>query len=339
MFFKLNSLTDREVIDKISEASRAGVQVQMIIRGISCLLPGVEGKTDGVHIRSIVGRFLEHARIYSFGVDSDTIYLSSADMMTRNTEHRVEIAYPVLDPACRALVQRYVKAQLKDNVKARVLSPSGEWMPVTRSAGEAPFNSQEYLLARAYRDADEAASKRESAPVVDIPGDSPAAMAQAEAELDAAEASAVGAQTLAASSRDGETPAGAQAQAAAKDAGMSAGLNESASPMVSTEGGAAAVPQAAPTAPQAEATAAATPQTAAAAATAGIPVKATIVEPEPESQAESAPRAATVSSHGQHARPKAAAKKTLARRQPGRFKLGLGLIGMGIKTLITGKTK
>ena len=327
VFFKLNSLTDREVIDKISEASRAGVQVQMIIRGISCLLPGIEGKTDGVHIRSIVGRFLEHARIYSFGVDSDTIYLSSADMMTRNTEHRVEIAYPVLDPACRALVQRYVKAQLKDNVKARVLSPSGEWVPVTRSAGEAPFNSQEYLLARAYRDADEAASKRESAPVVDIPGDSPAAMAQAEAELDAAEASAVEAQTLAASSRDAGAPAGVQTHAAAKGAGMSAGLNEAASPSVSAEAGAA--PQAA---------AAAAPQTEAAAA-AGIPVKASIVEPEPESQAESAPRAATVSSRGQHARPKAAAKKTLARRQPGRFKLGLGLIGMGIKTLITGKTK
>ena len=283
VFFKLNSLTDREVIDKISEASRAGVQVQMIIRGISCLLPGVEGKTDGVHIRSIVGRFLEHARIYSFGVDSDTIYLSSADMMTRNTEHRVEIAYPVLDSECRALVQRYVKAQLKDNVKARVLSPSGEWVPVTRGAGEAPFNSQEYLLARAYRDADEAASKRESAPVMDIPDDSPAAMAQAEAELDAAEASAVEAQTLAASGRDGETP------------------------------------QATPAA--------------------GIPVKATIVEPEPESQAESVPRATASSSRGQHARPKAAVKKTLARRQPGRFKLGLGLIGMGIKTLITGKTK
>ena len=325
VFFKLNSLTDREVIDKISEASRAGVQVQMIIRGISCLLPGIEGKTDGVHIRSIVGRFLEHARIYSFGVDSDTIYLSSADMMTRNTEHRVEIAYPVLDPACRALVQRYVKTQLKDNVKARVLSPSGEWMPVTRGAGEAPFNSQEYLLARAYRDADEAATKRESAPVVDIPDDSPAAMAQAEAELDAAEASAVEAQTLAASSRDAGAPAGAQTQAAAKDAGMSAGLNEPAAPMVSAEAGAA--PQTA---------AAAAPQTEAAA---GIPVKATIVEPEPDSQTESVPRATAGSSRGQHARPKTAAKKALARRQPGRFKLGLGLIGMGIKTLITGKTK
>ena len=331
VFFKLNSLTDREVIDKISEASRAGVQVQMIIRGISCLLPGIEGKTDGVHIRSIVGRFLEHARIYSFGVDSDTIYLSSADMMTRNTEHRVEIAYPVLDPACRALVQRYVQTQLKDNVKARELSPTGEWVPVTRATGEAPFNSQEYLLARAYRDAEEAASKltrkRESALVVNIPSDSPTAEARAEAELDAAEASAVEAQMPAVSSNDAGAPSGAQTQAAAKGAGMSAGLNEAASPSVSAEAGAA--PQAA---------AAAAPQTEAAAA-AGIPVKATIVEPEPDSQTESAPRATAGSSRGQHARPKVAAKKALARRQPGRFKLGLGLIGMGIKTLITGKTK
>ena len=98
VFFKLNSLTDREVIDKIAEASCAGVRVDMIIRGISCLKPGVPGKTENVHVRSIVGRFLEHARVYAFGVDSDMIYLSSADMMTRNTEHRVEIAFPVLDP-------------------------------------------------------------------------------------------------------------------------------------------------------------------------------------------------------------------------------------------------
>ena len=322
VFFKLNSLTDREVIDKISEASRAGVQVQMIIRGISCLLPGIEGKTDGVHIRSIVGRFLEHARIYSFGVDSDTIYLSSADMMTRNTEHRVEIAYPVLDPACRALVQRYVKAQLKDNVKARELSPEGEWMSVARSMGEAPFNSQEYLLARAYRDAEEAASKltrkRESALVVDIPSDSPAAEARAEAELDAAQVSVVEQQAQAASSKEADASAAVETQAA------TAGEAES------------SVDAEAVVTPQVKATAAAAQQPAPAA---GIPVKATIVEPEPETQAKSAPHAAAGSSRGQHAKPKAAAKKTLARRQPGRVKLGLGLIGMGIKTLITGKTK
>ena len=318
VFFKLNSLTDREVIDKISEASRAGVQVQMIIRGISCLLPGIEGKTDGVHIRSIVGRFLEHARIYSFGVESDTIYLSSADMMTRNTEHRVEIAYPVLDPACRALVQRYVKAQLKDNVKARELSPEGEWMPVARSMGEAPFNSQEYLLARAYRDAEEAASKRESAPVANIPSDSPAAEARAEAELDAAQASVVEQQAQAAPSKEADASAAVETQAA------TAGEAE---PSVDAE---------AVVTPQVKATAAAVPQTAPAA---GIPVKATIVEPDPQARSESASRATVSSSRGQHAKPKTGAKKTLARRQPSRIKLGLGLIGMGIKTLITGKTK
>ena len=294
----------------------------MIIRGISCLLPGIEGKTDGVHIRSIVGRFLEHARIYSFGVDSDTIYLSSADMMTRNTEHRVEIAYPVLDPACRALVQRYVKAQLKDNVKARELSPEGEWMSVARSMGEAPFNSQEYLLARAYRDAEEAASKltrkRESALVVDIPSDSPAAEARAEAELDAAQVSVVEQQAQAASSKEADASAAVETQAA------TAGEAES------------SVDAEAVVTPQVKATAAAAQQPAPAA---GIPVKATIVEPEPETQAKSAPHAAAGSPRGQHAKPKAAAKKTLARRQPGRVKLGLGLIGMGIKTLITGKTK
>ena len=315
VFFKLNSLTDREVIDKISEASRAGVQVQMIIRGISCLLPGIEGKTDGVHIRSIVGRFLEHARIYSFGVESDTIYLSSADMMTRNTEHRVEIAYPVLDPACRALVQRYVKAQLKDNVKARELSPEGEWMPVARSMGEAPFNSQEYLLARAYRDADEAAKeavrKRTAAPAGGIPSDSPTAEQQAEAELDAAAAS------------------------------IAAGVPAPPSADVSSDDAPVAVPAPSENA----AKVAAAPVDAPVSPAAGIPVKATIVEPEPQTEPETAPSDADNgsrsprSSRGQHAKPKAAAKKTLARRQPGRVKLGLGLIGMGIKTLITGKTK
>ena len=311
VFFKLNSLTDREVIDKISEASRAGVQAQMIIRGISCLLPGIEGKTDGVHIRSIVGRFLEHARIYSFGVESDTIYLSSADMMTRNTEHRVEIAYPVLDPACRALVQRYVKAQLKDNVKARELSPEGEWMPVARSMGEVPFNSQEYLLARAYRDADEAAKeavrKRTAAPAGGIPSDSPAAEQQAEAELDAAAAS------------------------------IAAGVPAPPSADVSSDDAPVAVPAPSENA----AKVAAAPVDAQAAPAAGIPVKATIVEPKPEAAPRDADNGSRSprSSRGQHAMPKAAAKKALARRQPGRFKLGLGLIGMGIKTLITGKTK
>lgn len=156
VFFKLNSLTDREVIDKISEASRAGVHVEMIIRGISCLLPGVPEKTENVQIRSIVGRFLEHARVYAFGEDADTIYLSSADMMTRNTEHRVEIAYPLLDADVRAAVRGYMDAQLADNVKARRLTSSGTWASIAKTPGEAPFNSQEFLLAQAYKDAENA---------------------------------------------------------------------------------------------------------------------------------------------------------------------------------------
>ena len=159
-FFKMNSLTDREVIDKIAEASRVGVRVDMIIRGISCMLPGVEGATENVHIRSIVGRFLEHARVYAFGEDADTIYLSSADMMTRNTEHRVEIAYPVLDPTCRALVHEYTDAQLRDNVKARELDDTGRWVPVARAEGEAPFNAQEHLMERAIECARSAEEQR-----------------------------------------------------------------------------------------------------------------------------------------------------------------------------------
>lgn len=175
VFLKLNSLTDRDVIDKIAEASCAGVQVNMIIRGISCLKPGVKGKTENVHVRQIVGRFLEHARVYAFGVDQDMIYLSSADMMTRNTEHRVEIAYPVLDPACRALVQKYMNAQLCDNVKARTLTSKGTWKKISRGEGEEPFVAQEYLMeqaiARANGEADDAEEATATAPGAEEPAD------------------------------------------------------------------------------------------------------------------------------------------------------------------------
>ena len=168
VFLKMNSLTDREVIDKISEASCAGVQVEMIIRGISCLLPGIPGKTENVHIRSIVGRFLEHARVYAFGEDADTVYLSSADMMTRNTEHRVEIAFPVLDANIRAQVIEYMDIQLADNVKARELTSAGEWGPVNAPEGAEPFIAQERLMELATERASKAA-KAESKRVVARP--------------------------------------------------------------------------------------------------------------------------------------------------------------------------
>lgn len=151
VFMKMNSLTDRDVIDKIAEACQAGVRVIMIIRGICCIRANVEGYTEGLMIRQIVGRFLEHTRIYAFGTEADTIYLSSADMMTRNTEHRVEIAYPVLDDTCRKLVVQFVNIQLADNAKARELASDGRWKVVDPELGEPTINAQELLLAVAYR--------------------------------------------------------------------------------------------------------------------------------------------------------------------------------------------
>lgn len=222
-FFKMNSLTDREVIDKIAEASQAGVRVDMIIRGICCLLPGVVGKTDNVHIRSIVGRFLEHARVYAFGEDADTLYLSSADMMTRNTEHRVEIAYPVLDPTCRALVRAYMTSQLRDNVKARVLSSQGTWEPVARPEDEAAFNAQEHCMAQAVERARQAEARWAEAREANA-GAGAGAGADAGAGLTGgpgAGAGAVGGPSagVAAGSVDTGTTASAGAEAAAASAG------------------------------------------------------------------------------------------------------------------------
>ena len=150
VFLKMNSLTDRDVIDKIAEATQAGVNVEMVVRGIVCMRPGVEGKTDGLQVHQIVGRFLEHARVYAFGPDVDTLYLSSADMMTRNTEHRVEIAYPVLDDTCRQLVVEYMRTQMADNVKARLLTCDGTWDKVPIEEGAELVNSQEAFIKRAY---------------------------------------------------------------------------------------------------------------------------------------------------------------------------------------------
>ena len=173
IFLKMNSLTDRDVIDKISEACEAGVDVQMTIRGIACIKAGVPGKTDGLEVRQIVGRFLEHARIYSFGADADMIYLSSADMMTRNTERRVEIAYPVFDPACREIVKHFMALQHDDNVKARNLDENGEWQRVPVAEGEPAVNSQETLLAEAYERARVAAgaARRPRAHATEQPGE------------------------------------------------------------------------------------------------------------------------------------------------------------------------
>lgn len=145
ILFKLNSLTDRDIIDKLSQASNAGVKVKLIIRGICCILPGVAGFTENITIISIVGRYLEHFRAYCFGdEDNLKIFISSADLMTRNTERRVEIACPIYDDKTKMRIWRILKAQLKDNVKARQLLASGEYVPLPSAAAE-PFDSQEYF--------------------------------------------------------------------------------------------------------------------------------------------------------------------------------------------------
>ena len=128
IIMKMNSVTDVDFIQKVSEASRSGVKVDLIVRGICCILPGVTGYTDNVRVMSVVGRYLEHPRIFSFGSGNDQkIYIGSADMMTRNTEKRVEVAAPILDQDIRRQINHYLKVMLSDNVKARVLGSDGKY--------------------------------------------------------------------------------------------------------------------------------------------------------------------------------------------------------------------
>lgn len=142
---KMNSLTDKQIIDKFVAASEAGVKIELIIRGICCLLPGVPGKTENIRVVSIVGRFLEHSRVYSFGKGEDRVmYISSADLMTRNTDKRVEIATPVLDKRIAERIDAILRTMLADNVKARKLCPDGEYRRV-ETLGE-PLDAQEYFL-------------------------------------------------------------------------------------------------------------------------------------------------------------------------------------------------
>jgi polyphosphate kinase len=126
LLFKMNSLTDLELIEKLSEASQAGVKIDLIVRGICCLLPGIAGATENIRIISIVGRYLEHARVYCFGEDGkDGIYLGSADLMTRNTEKRVEVTFPLFDASLKERVYQMLQTQLNDNTKARLMDATG----------------------------------------------------------------------------------------------------------------------------------------------------------------------------------------------------------------------
>ena len=152
ILLKFNSLTDIDVITKLREASCAGVTVEMIVRGICCLLPGVPGHTENITVTSIVGRFLEHSRIYVFGRgDEEKMYISSADLMTRNTERRVEIACPIDDPAVRARLHDILYAMQHDTVKARVLQPDGTYCK--KPAVQDPICAQDLLMQQAIENA------------------------------------------------------------------------------------------------------------------------------------------------------------------------------------------
>lgn len=151
---KINSLTDKTIIEKLVEASMSGVKIDMIIRGISCMKAGIEGYTDNITITSIVGRFLEHSRIYIFGKGNDTkIYISSADFMTRNTIRRVEVAAPVYDEEIKERLLRMFNIMLSDNVKARVMASDGNYYRKDVNDKETRINSQEYFYDEAIKKA------------------------------------------------------------------------------------------------------------------------------------------------------------------------------------------
>ena len=149
---KMNSLTDKKIIDKLIEASQAGVKIDMVIRGICCLIPGVKGKTENIQVRSIVGRFLEHSRIYIFGTqEREKIYIASADFMTRNTLRRVEVAAPIYDKDLKVQLEEMFITMLSDNQRARQEDSHGNYEIV--AVQETPLNSQEFFYDQAYMNA------------------------------------------------------------------------------------------------------------------------------------------------------------------------------------------
>ena len=151
---KINSLTDKVLIDKLVEASQAGVKIQLCVRGICCLIPGVAGATENIEIISIVGRFLEHSRIYVFGKDFETqkIYIASADFMTRNTTRRVEVAAPIYDEKIRSRILHIFNTVMKDDEKGKIQCSNGEYIDrKLDSESKEKLNSQELFYEEAYK--------------------------------------------------------------------------------------------------------------------------------------------------------------------------------------------
>lgn len=171
---KINSLTDKVIIDRLIAASQAGVKIDLIVRGICCLLPGVPGATENIRVISIVGRFLEHSRIYMFGVEQrQRVYIASADFMTRNTLRRVEVAAPILDAQLRRRLNDMFEVMLRDNRQARELQPNGEYVRV-RNQGQA-VNAQELFYRQAYEQAEPASPEHNAQPTAEQPQEQAAA--------------------------------------------------------------------------------------------------------------------------------------------------------------------
>ncbi len=153
IIFKVNSVTDIDVINKLAEASCAGVRIMMLVRGICCLLPGVPGHTENIRVFSIVGRYLEHSRIYSFGVGAEQkLYISSADLMTRNMQRRVEVAVPIYAPHIRERINHILDIYFRDTAKARELKSDGNYErdPQYKTG----LSAQEQFMAEALENAD-----------------------------------------------------------------------------------------------------------------------------------------------------------------------------------------
>ncbi|MGA0351563.1 MAG: restriction endonuclease PLD domain-containing protein, partial [Acholeplasmataceae bacterium] len=144
MFFKINSITDMDIIKALVHASQQGVRIEMFVRGICCILPGIKGYTENITIRSIVGRFLEHSRLYVFGYDFEHMYIGSADFMTRNTERRIEVAVPIYDHYHKMFMASYIDVLKSDDVISKEINSEGEHKII--QPFDVPMNSQEYMM-------------------------------------------------------------------------------------------------------------------------------------------------------------------------------------------------
>ncbi len=161
---KVNSLCDKVIMDKLAEASQAGVKVELVVRGICCLIPGIPGYTENITVRSIVGRFLEHSRIFIFGADGkeQKMYIGSADYMSRNTIRRVEVAAPIEDEKLKKRIREMFRVLMSDNVKARVMQSDGSYVHAeSRRQSDQPLNAQEYFYDEAYKRLEDKQARQE----------------------------------------------------------------------------------------------------------------------------------------------------------------------------------